>query len=74
MPTVDMKSTGNNIRAMIKSKGYKISDIQKIFGFGTPQAIYKWMRGDSIPNVDNLVVMADIFGVTIADIIAIKKA
>ena len=73
MPIIDMKETGNRIKAMIWQKGMRISDIQAIFGFNTPQAIYKWMRGDALPTIDNFVMLADIFGVEIGDIVAVYR-
>ena len=51
----------------------KIADIQSAFGFNTPQAIYKWFRGDSIPTIDNIVMMTEIFGVRMDEIVAVKK-
>ena len=47
----------------------EFADIQSVFGFNTPQAIYKWMRGDTMPTIDNIVVLADVLGVEICDII-----
>ena len=32
-------------------------------------AIYKWQRGTALPTVDNLVVLAAVFGVKIDDIL-----
>jgi hypothetical protein len=51
----------------------KIAEVQAAFGFNTPQAIYKWMRGDTVPTIDNIVILADMFGVGIGDIIAVKR-
>lgn len=28
MPVIDVKATGNNIKNIIRSKGFKISDVQ----------------------------------------------
>ena len=39
----------------------------------TPQAIFKWMRGDSVPTIDNMIIIADMFGVTIDQIVVIKR-
>ena len=39
MPIIDVKATGKNIKDIIKSKGFKISDVQARCGFNTPQAI-----------------------------------
>ena len=68
-PTIDAIATGANIRALIKSKGLKVTDVQARFGFRTPQAIFKWMRGDALPSIDNIVILAHILDVTIDKII-----
>ncbi|MEE3400279.1 MAG: helix-turn-helix transcriptional regulator, partial [Eubacterium sp.] len=44
-----------------------------IFGFATPQAIYKWQRGMTLPTIDNLVVLATVFGVTMDEIIVVMS-
>lgn len=45
LPTIDMVATGNNITKLRKIAGLSVKDLQDIFGFATPQAIYKWQRG-----------------------------
>ncbi|MCR4861730.1 MAG: helix-turn-helix domain-containing protein, partial [Ruminococcus sp.] len=40
-----------------------------VFGFNTPQAIFKWMRGDAMPSIDNIVILAHILDVPIDEII-----
>ena len=51
-------------------KAYR-KDMQMIFGFSTPQAIYKWIHGDSMPTIDNLVILASILNVTIDKVIIV---
>lgn len=68
-PTIDMAATGANIKALIKASGLRIADIQAVYGFNTPQSIFKWMRGEAMPSVDNLVILAHVLGVTIDNII-----
>lgn len=72
LPYIDVIETGININDLRMSAGLSVKDIQNVFGFSTPQAVYKWIMGDSIPSVDNLVVLAKVLGVTIDDIIACK--
>ncbi|MBR3515961.1 MAG: helix-turn-helix transcriptional regulator [Lachnospiraceae bacterium] len=60
-------------RRLIKNNKMKIAEVQAVFGFNTPQAIYKWMRGDSIPTIDNIVILADMFGVGIEDIVVVSR-
>ena len=46
MPTIDMVATGKNIKRLRKAAGISVRELQDVFGFRTPQAIYKWQRGD----------------------------
>ena len=46
-------------------------DMQEVFGFATPQAIYKWIHGASMPTIDNMVILAAMFGVTVDEIVAV---
>ena len=69
IPVIDITATGINITRLRVSAGLTVRDLQDIFGFSTPQAIYKWQRGTALPTVDNLVVLAAVFGVRIDDIL-----
>lgn len=71
MPTINVAATGANITKMRKDAGLTVRDLQNIFGFGTPQAIYKWQNGTALPTVDNLVVLAAVFGCRIDDILVV---
>ena len=68
-PVIDMTATGQNIVRLRKRAGLTVKDLQDIFGFATPQAIYKWQRGTAMPTLDNIAVLAAVFGVMIDDII-----
>jgi len=69
LPVVDMEATGKRIVELRKAHDMSVKDIASVFGFGTPQAIYKWQRGVALPTIDNLIVLAALFGVTMDDII-----
>ena len=73
MPTIDIRATGQNIARLRNNTGITIRQMQDILGFGTPQAIYKWQRGDTLPTIDNMVVLANIFNVRIDDILIIRQ-
>lgn len=68
-PAIDMVKTGQNIVALRKKAGLSVKDLQDAFGFSTPQAIYKWQQGLTLPTIDNLVILAVLLGVKIDDII-----
>ena len=73
MPTIDMVATGNNISRLREQAGMSVRDLQIIFGFATPQAIYKWQNGISMPTVDNLIVLSAVLNVTIEDIVVLNR-
>ena len=69
IPTIDMVRTGQNINRLRKNAGVTVRELQNVFGFATPQAIYKWQQGAALPTIDNLVVLAAVLGVKIDDIL-----
>ena len=73
IPVIDMVATGRNILTMRKKAGLTVKDLQNIFGFATPQAIYKWQHGTAMPTIDNLVALAMIFNVSVDDIIVARS-
>ena len=64
-----MTATGRNIARLRENAGMTVRDLQAVFGFSTPQAIYKWQHGVAMPTLDNIVVLAAVFGVTVDEII-----
>ncbi len=72
MPMIDMAGTGKNIERLRKQNGLSVKDLQDIFAFSTPNAIYKWQRGAAMPTLDNLIVLAAVFQVTVDDILVIE--
>ena len=67
-----MMATGMNIVRLRENAGLSVRDLQDIFGFATPQAIYKWQHGTAMPTIDNLVVLAAVFDVSIDEIIVVN--
>ena len=73
IPTIDLVATGKNIEKLRKEAGLSVKELQNIFGFGTPQAIYKWQHGTALPTVDNLVLLSAIFKVSIDEILVVEQ-
>jgi len=74
IPFVDTVATGRNIDRLRIAAGMSVRDMQMVFGFATPQAIYKWIRGTSMPTIDNLVILAAMLGVTLDEIVIVETA
>ena len=71
LPFVNTVATGQNINRLRIAAGLSVRDMQMIFGFATPQAIYKWIHGTAMPTIDNLVILAAILDVTMDEIIVV---
>ena len=63
--------TGERIRRLLLEQGYTIREIQGAFGFENPQAIYKWISGKSLPNIDNFIILSRLLHTSIEDILVI---
>ena len=74
IPTVDLAQTGANIVNLRKAAVLSVADIQMVFGFNSPQAIYKWQNGAALPTVDNLIVIAALVNVLIDDILVTTQS
>ena len=72
-PMIDLAATGRNIAALRARRGLSVRQLQDMLGFATPQAIYKWQRGASLPTVDNLVALACILQVNVDAILVLRQ-
>ena len=72
VPVVDMKLTGQNIASLRVQRGISVRDLQQMLGIATPQAIYKWQRGETLPTIENLAALACILDVSIEEILSVN--
>ena len=72
VPVVDMKLTGQNIASLRIKRGISVCEMQHMLGFTTPQSIYKWQRGETLPTIENLAALACILDVAMDDILAVE--
>lgn len=73
VPIINIIETGKNIDRLRKENNLSIKELSQILGFTTPQAVYKWVHGKNLPTLDNMVVLAYIFHVTINEIIVTEE-
>lgn len=66
---INVEATAKRLDDIRRERGLSIKDIQYHFGFSTPQGVYKWMNGTSMPNLDNLVILADLYRCKVDDML-----
>lgn len=64
-PVIDPIATGKTILSLRKENVLTVRNLQELFGFEEPQAIYRRQYGKTIPSVDNLYALSVILGVPI---------
>ena len=73
MPTIDLTATGANIAALLRNAGLTAADVADRMGFSSRNAVYKWLKGEALPTLDNMVILADMLGVSVDDILKIRR-
>ena len=73
IPRIDMVNTGLNITRLRKANNLSVKEVQEVLSFNTPQALYKWERGLTLPTLDNLIILAELFNVSLEEILVITK-
>ena len=68
-PVINVAATAAKIKECRIRAGYSVREIQNIFRFSSPEAIYAWEKGKYIPSIDNMIIIASVYGVTIDEII-----
>ena len=71
-PVLDLEATGAKIKTIMKQKGVTPRRLQFIMDFPYVQTIYNWFAGKNMPTLDNLVVLAQVLGVTMDDIVVTR--
>ena len=71
VPVINMDATGHMICVFREKKRMSVKQLQELLGFDTPQAIYKWMAGRSLPSLDNLIILSRILHISMEDILVV---
>ena len=72
LPHINVDATGKQLKRIRKAHNYTVQDIQHQIGLISAQAIYKWERGQALPSLDNIVILAKLYEVTLDDLLVIE--
>lgn len=67
--SLDAVQTGRKIDSAIKQSGYSIRELQEMLGLSCPQPIYRWIRGRTLPSIDNLYMLSRILEVPMDELL-----
>lgn len=68
-PVIDPVATGDRINMLRKKNGYSVAYLRDYLGLSTTNAIYKWFHGESLPSIDNFLILSALFGISINEML-----
>ena len=72
--SLDAILSGQKIHSRIRQSGHSKSEIQEMLGLECPQSIYRWLKGQSMPSIDNLYMLSQILEVHMEDLLVSMDA
>ena len=68
-PIIDRKRTGVKLRRIMDERGLSVKDVQQYLELGSVQSVYHWLNGLSMPTIDNLYALSELFHMPIDDMV-----
>ncbi|MBQ8316454.1 MAG: helix-turn-helix transcriptional regulator [Lachnospiraceae bacterium] len=73
-PLINKRETGIRLRQIIDRLGFSARDVQEYLGLGCVQSVYRWLDGHSMPTVDNLYALSELFQMPMDEIVCGNRA
>lgn len=73
-PNIDMQRTGCKLKRMLETAGYTPRIIQDYLHLSCVQPIYRWYKGIILPSVDHLLMLSELLGVHMEEMLVKKSA
>lgn len=61
IPTINKRETGIWLRRIMDTHNISVKDVQKYLGLSSVQSVYHWLNGISLPTLDNLYALSELF-------------
>jgi len=68
-PTIDLIETGSNLRRIMDQRGVTVKEVQQYLGLKSIQSVYHWIKGISLPSLDNLYALSELLQVSMDEIV-----
>lgn len=73
-PLINKRETGVNLRRIMDMRGISVKEVQQYLELGSVQSIYHWINGISMPSIDNLYALSELFQVPIDAMVCGNRA
>ena len=69
---IDCVASGKKLKSLVHLSQYKTKDIVEITGV-SPQAVYKWYRGESLPSLENYLILSNLLHVSVNELLVYQE-
>ena len=73
-PIINKEETGIQLRRIMDERGMTVRDVQEYLGLGSVQSVYHWLNGLSMPTIDNLYALSQLFQLPIDALVCGNRA
>ena len=60
-PTINVIETGRHLKCLMMDRGLTVRDIQVFLKLASPQGVYHWFEGKSMPSLDHIYALSELF-------------
>lgn len=71
-PVINLEKTGKNIKELREEKGYSVKKLAEFMEFEAVQAVYNWQSGKTIPSMEHLKLLSELFDKPMEEIIVFE--
>lgn len=68
-PMLNRERTGYNIKMLREKQGMSVKSLSNFLEFESVQSVYNWEAGKTIPSLENLKLLSEIFEKSIEEIL-----
>lgn len=71
-PMINLMETGKKIKQYRIEKGMSVKNLADIMQFETVQAVYNWQEGKSLPSLENIMLLSELFEKSFEELIVFE--
>jgi len=68
-PMINLVKTGQNIKSLRVEKGLSVQKLANLMEFEAVQAVYNWQSGKTLPSIENLKILSELFNKPMEEIL-----
>ncbi len=68
-PVIDMVATGERLNSARRERNISVNEMREYLGFNNATSIYRWIRGESLPTLENMYAISILFSMPVNELL-----